>query len=156
MGGTRWGFVLVVISLIVLHFVLRIGLGWGQLAPDLIVAALLIAAREMRADLAAGLGLLLGVLEGSVIPFTLGSSAIALTILGYLGARTRDLVAGDSLLFLAFYLFAGKWLFDLLLYLATGAIIGPEASSLLLISPLAALYVAAVGVLTLSLYRVAT
>lgn len=155
MGGTRWGLVLVVVSLVVLHFVLRIGLGWGQLAPDLIVAALLISAREMRADLAAGLGLLLGLLEGSVIPFTLGSSAIALTILGYLGARTRDLVAGDSLLFLAFYLFAGKWLFDLLLFLATGAIVGPQATALVLISPLAALYVAAAGAVVLSLYRAA-
>lgn len=156
MGRSNWSLALLVIGLVVLHFVLRIGLGWGQLAPDLIVAALLIAAREMRADLAAGLGLVLGILEGSVIPFTLGSSAIALTLLGYLGARTRDLVAGESLVFMAVYLLVGKWLFDLLLFVATGAIARVEASALLLISPLAALYVAAAGVLVVWLYRAAT
>ncbi len=154
--GTRWGFVLFVAALVVLHFVLRIGLGWGHLAPDLLVMALLIAARDMRPGRAAGLGLLLGILDGAVIPFALGGSAMALTVLGYLGARTRDLVAGESLLFLALYLFVGKWLFDVLLHLFTGAIVQPHATSLVLISPLAALYAAVVGVFAMSIYRAAT
>lgn len=152
-GATRWGFVLFVVLLVVLHFVLRVGMGLEHLAPDLLVVALLLAAREMRAGLAAGLGLLLGILDGSVVPFALGATALVLTVLGFLGARSRDLVAGDSLLFLAAYLFAGKWLFDTLLYLVTGEILSPGASYLLLISPFAALYAAAAGLVGISLYR---
>jgi cell shape-determining protein MreD len=143
-----------VASLVVLHFVLRVGLGLGQLVPDLIAVAVLLAARELRPGWAAGLGLLLGVLEGAVVPPTFGASALALTVLGFLASRLRDLFSGGGTVFLAFYLFAGKWLYDILLYLIVlvNARPGP-ASSLLLISPLAALYAAAAGLVAYSAYR---
>ena len=48
-GSARWGFWVFIAVLVVLHFVLRIGLGFAQLAPDLLLVALLLAAREMRA-----------------------------------------------------------------------------------------------------------
>lgn len=150
---TRWSYWVLIALLVVLHFVLRIGMGLQELAPDLLVIALLLAAREARAGTAAGLGLLLGILDGAVVPFTLGASAVVLTLLGFLGARSRDLFAGDSYLFLAIYLFAGKWLFDTLLYLLTGQAFAPGASYLLLISPLAALYAAAVGLVSYAAYR---
>ena len=150
---TRWGFWVLIALLVVLHFVLRVGMGLEQLAPDLLVVALLLAAREMRAGLAAGLGLLFGLLDGSVVPFNLGATAVVLTVIGFLGARSRDLVAGESIAFLAVYLFAGKWLFDILLYLLTGSAFDAGASYLLLISPLAALYAAAAGLVGFSLYR---
>jgi cell shape-determining protein MreD len=153
MNGIRWTYWVFVAALVVLHFVLRIGMGFQQLAPDLLVIALLLAAREMRAGFAAGVGLVFGILDGSLVPFTLGASALVLTILGFFGARSRELFAGDSYLFLAVYLFAGKWLFDLLLYLVTGKAFAPGASYLLLISPLAALYAAAAGLVGLALYR---
>ena len=152
-SGSRGPLVLLIVVLVVLHFVLRVGFGLGQLAPDLLVVAVLLAARELRAGTAAGLGLLFGVLDGAVIPLSLGSSALVLTVLGYLGARTRDLVATDSLAFLALYLFAGKWLFDGLLYLVSGAILRPDFSSLLLISPLAAIYAAIAGVIAFATWR---
>lgn len=153
MNRQGWGFWLFIIALVALHFVLRVGLGFGQLAPDLLVVALLIAAREMRAGMAAGLGLMLGIIDGSLVPFALGSSAVVLTVLGFAGARSRDLVTADSLVFFALYLFAGKWLFDTLLYLVTGSIFQPGASYLLLVSPLTALYAAAAGLVGLSVYR---
>jgi cell shape-determining protein MreD len=152
-GQIRWSYWVLIALLVVLHFVLRIGMGLQELAPDLLVIALLLAAREMRAGWAAGLGLLLGILDGSIVPFTLGASAVVLTLLGFLGARSRDLFSGDSYLFLAVYLFAGKWLFDTLLFLLTGLAFAPGASYLLLISPLAALYAAAVGLVSLAVYR---
>lgn len=154
MGDLRWGLWIFVFALVILHFVLRIGMGLGQLAPDLLVVALLLAARELRAGMAAGLGLLLGILDGSVVPPSLGASALVLTILGFLGARTRDLFAGDGLVFVALYLFVGKWLFDLLLYVVSGSVVRPDIASLLLISPLAALYAAVAGVIAVSAYRV--
>jgi len=96
---------------------------------------------------------LLGIIDGSLVPFALGSSAVVLTALGFAGARSRDLVTADSLVFFALYLFAGKWLFDTLLYLVTGSIFQPGASYLLLVSPLTALYAAAAGLVGLSVYR---
>ncbi len=152
-GSTRWSYWVFVALLVVLHFVLRLGIGLQELAPDLLVIALLLAAREARPGTAAGLGLLFGVLDGAVVPFTLGASAVVLTLLGFLGARSRDLFAGDSYVFLAVYLFAGKWLFDALLYLLTGTAFASTPSYLLLISPLAALYAAASGLLGYAVYR---
>ena len=152
-GPVRWGFWVFIVVLIVFHFVLRVGLGFAQLAPDLLLVALLLAAREMRAGYAAGLGLLLGILDGSVIPFNLGASAFVLTVLGFAGGRSKELFAGDSFIFLAVYLFAGKWLYDTLLYLVTGDMFGPGASYLLLVSPLTALYAAAAGLASLAAYR---
>ena len=152
-GPARWGFWIFIAVLVVLHFVLRIGLGFAQLAPDLLLVALLLGAREIRAGYAAGIGLLLGILDGAVIPFNLGASALVLTILGFAGGRSRELFSGDSFIFLALYLFAGKWLYDTLLYLVTGDLFRPGASYLLLVSPLTALYAAAAGLVSLAAYR---
>src|SRR5687768_1064690 len=152
-GTARWGFWVFIAVLVVLHFVLRIGLGFAQLAPDLLIVALLLLARELRAGFAAGLGLFLGIIDGAVIPFNLGASALVLTILGFAGGRSRELFAGDSFVFLALYLFAGKWLYDTLLYTVTGDLFRPGASYLLLVSPLTALYAAAAGLVALAAYR---
>lgn len=153
-GSPRVALFAFVLLLVLLHFVLRVGLGLGPLVPDLLVVAVLLAAREMRAGWAAGLGLLLGVLEGALVPFAFGASALVLTVLGFLGARSREIFAGYSPVFLAFYLFAGKWLYDVLLYLVVWANARPgPASTLILISPLAAVYAAAAGLVVYAAYR---
>ncbi len=158
-GDSRGALAVLVVALVVFHFLLRLGFGLGVFAPDLLVVALLVGAREMRAGPAAGLGLLLGILDGAVIPFALGNSAVVLTILGFVGSRTRQLVAGDSLSFLALYLFVGKWLFDALLA-GIGWLFPPhiavDLGALLLVSPLAALYAAVVGVAVVAVYRLFT
>ncbi|HEX2090894.1 MAG TPA: hypothetical protein VHG28_00775, partial [Longimicrobiaceae bacterium] len=80
--------------------------------------------------------------------------ALALTLLGFLASRSRELFSGGGTIFLAFYLFVGKWLYDILLYLVILVSARPgSASSLLLISPLAALYAAVVGLAAYSAYR---
>jgi cell shape-determining protein MreD len=147
------GFWVLVGLLVVLHFLLRVGLGYEQLAPDLLVVALLLGARQMPAGYAAGLGLALGILDGALVPFALGASALALTILGFLGARSRTLFAEDNYLLLALYLFAGKWVFDTLVFFVTGDVFRTGASYLLLVSPLTALYAAAAGLVSLTVYR---
>lgn len=152
-GRVGWGFWLFIGLLVVLHFVLRVGLGYEQLAPDLLVVALLIAARQISAGSAAGLGLLLGVLDGALVPFALGASALALTIVGFVGARSRELFAEDNYVLLALYLFAGKWVFDTILFVGTQEIFRAGASYLLLISPLTALYAAAAGLVAIATYR---
>jgi rod shape-determining protein MreD len=153
MNRVGWGFWVFVALLIVLHFLLRVGLGYEQLAPDLLVVALLISARQLPAGYAAGLGLLLGILDGALVPYALGASALALTILGFAGARSREIFSDDNYLLFALYLFAGKWLFDLVVFLATGELFRTGASYLLLVSPLAALYAAAAGLIGVTIYR---
>jgi rod shape-determining protein MreD len=156
MNRVGWGYVVFVVLLVVLHFVLRVGFGYEQLAPDLLVVALLLAARQLPAGQAAALGFFLGILEGALVPSALGETALALTIVGFVGARSRELFLEDSYVVLAVYLFAGKWLFDLILYTAAGDIFGSTASRLFLVSPLTALYAAAAGLIGLSVYRTFT
>lgn len=154
MNGSRMALTVLVVLLVALHFVLRVGLGLGELFPDLIVVAVLLAARQLRPGWAAGVGLLLGILEGAVVPLTFGASALALTVVGYLGSRTREIFSGGGPAFIAFYVFAGKWLYDVLLYLTLLADARPgPATALLLISPLAALYAAAAGLAAFAAYR---
>ncbi|MQA88951.1 MAG: hypothetical protein GEU90_01770 [Gemmatimonas sp.] len=153
MNRVGWGFWVFVALLIALHFLLRVGLGYEQLAPDLLVVAFLLAARQLPAGYASGLGLLLGILDGALVPYALGASALALTVLGFLGARSRELFADDNYLLLAIYLFVGKWTFDLIVFLATGEVFRAGAGYLLLVSPLTALYAAAAGLIGFTVYR---
>ena len=55
-----WG---VTTFLILLHFTLHVSLGFGEGAPDLLVVALLISARELDTGRAAALGFVLGLLD---------------------------------------------------------------------------------------------
>jgi rod shape-determining protein MreD len=145
MGRVGWGFWAFIALLVVLHFLLRVGLGYEQLAPDLMIVALLLAARQLSPGYAAGLGLALGVLDGALVPFALGASALAMTVLGFVGARSRELFSEENYLLIALYLFIGKWSFDTILFFATGDLFRSGASYLLLISPLTAHYEAATG-----------
>jgi len=156
MEGTRWRFALFIAGLVVLHFVLRVGLGLGVLAPDLLVVALLLASRRMRPGGAAGLGFVLGVLEGSANPTVFGASSLALSVVGYLGSRSREWLAGDDPVTMVAYFFVGTLLYEALLYVLL-AIMGAGGSPMALAIPalFASLYAAAVGLGASALYRTA-
>lgn len=150
-GWPFWTFIAV---LVVLHFVLHLSFGLGTSAPDLLTVAVLLGARQLSGGRAAGLGFLLGVLEDAVSVTAFGAAAIAQTVIGYLGARSRDLFVGDSLLFLGLYLFLGKWARDALYYgVAEVMRRGDAWGALLLRAPLAALYAAVAGVVAIVIYR---
>jgi rod shape-determining protein MreD len=152
--GTPWKFTLFVAALVVLHFVLRVGVGLGFLAPDLLVIALLLASRRLRPGTAAALGFFLGLLEGAANDYILGAASLALAVLGYLGSRSREWLAGDDPLTLVAFFFAGTLLYNLLLYVllaVSGA--GGSLMALLIPSLLASLYAAAVGLGASTLYR---
>ena len=152
--GTRWRFALFIAGLVVLHFVLRVGLGLGVLAPDLLVISLLLASRRMRPGWAAGLGCLLGLLEGSANPTVFGAASFALTVVGYLASRSREWLAGDDPLNMVAFFFAGTLLYELLLYVLL-ALNGVGGSLMALVIPalLASVYAAAVGLGASTLYR---
>jgi rod shape-determining protein MreD len=147
-------FVIFVALLVLLHFTLHLAFGLGTEAPDLLTVAALIAARRVRGGAAAGIGFALGLLDDSLSLNAFGASAIALTVVCYLGARSRDLFEGESVLFLLVYLFLGKWLRDVLVTLASPGTARPEgAASLLVGLPLYALYAAVAGVVAMVIYR---
>ncbi|HKP74017.1 MAG TPA: rod shape-determining protein MreD [Longimicrobiaceae bacterium] len=154
--GTRWRFALFIAGLVVLHFVLRLGLGLGVLAPDLLVIALLLASRRFRPGWAAGLGFVLGLLEGSANPTVFGAASLALSVVGYLASRSREWLAGDDPITMVAYFFAGTLLYEALVYVLL-AVMGAGGSPMALLIPafFASLYAAAVGLGASALYRTA-
>ncbi|HEX6747212.1 MAG TPA: rod shape-determining protein MreD [Longimicrobium sp.] len=152
--GTQWKFALFIFVLVALHFILRVGMGLGVLAPDLLVVALLLASRRLRPGSAAGLGFLLGLLEGSANPFVFGYASLGLAVLGYAGSRSREWLAGDDPLNMVAFFFAGTLIYELLLYvmLAVGGV-GGSPMALLIPALLASIYAAAVGLGASTLYR---
>lgn len=110
----------VVAFLIGLHLLLHVGFGIGPAAPDLLLVALLVAARELRVGAAAGLGFVLGLLEDALSVLGFGAHALTLSVLGIAGATTRELFVGDSWLFVVSYFFVGKWLRDALHWVLVG------------------------------------
>lgn len=150
-GRSFWIFIAL---LVVLHFALHLSFGLDRSAPDLLTVAVLLGARQLSGGRAAAYGFLLGLLEDGVSLAAFGAAAVTQTIIGYVGARSRDLFVGDSLLFLGLYLFLGKWARDALYYgVAVGVRRGEPVSTLLLQAPMAALYAAAAGVIGIVAYR---
>ena len=150
-GWAFWAFIAV---LVVAHFGLHLSLGIEAGAPDLLTIAVLLAAREMAGGPAAGVGFLLGLLEDAVSLGAFGAAAVTQTVVGFVGARSRDLFVGESAVFLGSYLFLGAWLQDTLYFaLAGGVRRGDAVDALLLNAPLEALYAAVVGLVAVVLYR---
>ena len=144
-----WG---VVGLLILLHFGLHVSLGLGEGAPDLVVVALLIGAREVDIGRAAGLGFILGLLEDAFSVLAFGASTFALTLVGMGGARTRDFFVGDSLFFLMSYLVFGKWAKDLLHWVAVGeGLREPFVDTMLIQSPISAVYAGVIGLVVIAI-----
>ena len=150
-GAPFWFFIG---TLVVLQFVLHLSLGLDARAPDLMTVAVLLAARQLSGGAAAGVGFALGLLEDAVSLGAFGASAVTQTVMGYLGARSRDLFVGESGLFLGLYLFLGSWLQDALYYMLAATIRrGGAVQALLIQAPLAALYAAVAGTVLVLMYR---
>lgn len=106
--------------LLVLHFSLHVAMGLRSGAPDLLTVALLLAARELGLARAAALGFVFGLLEDALSVIGFGAHTLALTLVGVLGAFTRELFVGDTKLFLISYFALGKWLRDFLHWVMLG------------------------------------
>ena len=140
--------------LVFAHLVLHVALGYGAYAPDLITVAVLLAARRTTAPRAALLALLLGLLADSFALTGFGATAVALVVVGWLGARTRDLFEGESYAFALVYLFLGKWLASALhLLISPTSRAALPRGALVTALPIFALITAAGGLVALLLYR---
>ena len=151
MKSTRrvWG---VAALLILVHFALHVSLGFGEGAPDLLVVALLISARELDTGRGAALGFVLGLLDDAFSVLAFGANTLALTLVGMGGARTRELFVGDSWLFVTSYLVLGKWTRDLLHWVAVGEGLRESfVDTMLIQSPIAALYAGLIGLAVITI-----
>ena len=148
-------FTIFIVILVALDLLLHVGLGYSVGTPDLITAAALLAARRMSGVRASLLGLFLGLLADSLSLVSFGASGIALVCVCFLGARTRDMFEGNSALFIAFYLFLGKWLRDIIWYFAALGQSGDGAptSTLYTNAPVAALITGVAGAVAYMIYR---
>lgn len=148
------GFWLFLAALVALHFLLQLTFGVGDWGPDLLTLAVLLAARQLDGGTAAGVGFALGLLEDAVSLGAFGAAAITQTVVGYVGARSRDLFVGESMFFLTLYFFLGAWFQDALYYgVAPSVRRGEPVEALLIAAPLDALYVTVAGVVAIMIYR---
>ncbi len=151
-GG--WPFWVFIGILVAIHFALHLSFGVESAAPDMLTVAVLLSARQVEGGPAAGVGFVLGLLEDSVSLGAFGAAALTQTVVGYLGARSRDLFVGDSALFLGMYLFFGAWIQDALYFIVAGGVRrGEPVDALLLTAPVEALYAAAAGLVAVVIYR---
>lgn len=148
-----WVFILV---LVVFHFVLHVAIGLDTTAPDLATIAVLLAARRLKGSAAALVGIAVGALLDALSLTTFGALALVNAIVGFVGARSRDLFEGDSYMFLAAYIFLGKLLHDALFFVFTRATFSGQWGTLATGAPLAALYTAIAAIVVVILYRAAT
>jgi rod shape-determining protein MreD len=144
---------IVCLILIVLHYTLRPLLAW-RAAIDFLLIALVFGAVRMRPSGAAVYGLVLGLATDSLYPGAFGAGALAATIVGFGASWLKAVFFADNLALNAFFLFAGKWLFDLVYVLMERRMHGTEMLMQLIVwSPLSAAVTALAGVIAVTLLR---
>jgi cell shape-determining protein MreD len=125
-----------VVVLILVHFTFHRFIAHWAVAPNFLVGGLLLAALRLRSGHAALLGFALGVLEAAMGLEGFGTISLVLTIVGYLAARSRDLLFADARYYTAIYLFVGTWVAELGLLLAMGG--GKDFLLALVLTPVSA------------------
>ncbi len=143
----------IVLALIVFQFTVRPFLGWR--APiDFLTIAVLLAAVRVRPGAAALIGLVLGLLADALTPSAFGCGALALTLVAYGASTLKAVFFADNAALSALFVFAGKWIFDVVYLVSERRIRGAELLvQLLLWSPLAATVTAITALLLLIALR---
>jgi rod shape-determining protein MreD len=138
---------------IILHYSLRPLLAW-RASVDFLLIALLLGAVRMRPGLAAIYGFALGLLADSLALGGFGASALAMTLVAFAASWLKAVFFADNLALNGFFLFLGKWLFDLVYFLVERRVHGGELMMQLFVwSALSAAVTALTGVLALMLLR---
>ena len=153
----NWGSILrtviCCVILIMLHYTVRPLLGWRAPIDFMLIAALFGAVR-MRPGMAAMYGLFLGLISDALAVKGFGAAALGMTIVAYTASWLKAVFFADNLALNAFFLFVGKWLFDIVVVLASRRIVGTElAMQIFVWSPLAAALTAIAGAIVLTLLR---
>lgn len=144
---------IVVLILIVLHYTLRPLLGW-RTSIDFLLIALVFGAVRMRPAGAAVYGLVIGLAADSLTFGAFGAGALAATIVGYAASYLKAVFFADNLALNGFFIFMGKWLFDLVYVLMERRMHGTELLMQIIVwSPLSAAVTAVAGVVAITVLR---
>jgi rod shape-determining protein MreD len=144
---------IVCIILIVLHYTLRPLLGW-RASIDFLLIALVFGAVRMRPASAALYGFVLGIAADSLALGAFGAGALAATIVAFSASWLKAVFFADNLALNAFFLFVGKWLFDLVYVLMERRMHGVEMLMQIIVwSPLAAAVTAVAGAIAITMLR---
>lgn len=135
-----------------LHFALAPLFQSWFAAPNLLLCAVFVSARQLRPGAAAAVGFILGVLEDAMAVSHFGLATLLLVLAAYLGSLTRDTFVGEEPLFMGTYLFVGTWVYETAIFLILGAS-GAPLAYILLRAPLDGIATGVVGYLTLPFVR---
>jgi rod shape-determining protein MreD len=144
---------IVCIILIVLHYTLVPLLGW-RASIDFLLIALVFGAVRMRPAGAAVYGFVLGITADSLASGAFGGGALAATIVAFAASWLKAVFFADNLALNAFFLFVGKWVFDLVYVLMERRMHGVEMLMQIIVwSPLAAAVTAVAGAIAIAMLR---
>jgi rod shape-determining protein MreD len=145
--------VLLCAILIFLHYTLRPLLAW-RASPDFLIIALLLASVRVRPGVAAIFGFILGLATDSIALSAFGAGALAMTLIGFGWSRLKAVFFADHVLLNGFFLFLGKWAYEVVMNLVERRTHGAELLMQILVwSSLSAAVTAFAGVLALMLLR---
>lgn len=144
---------IVVLILIVLHYTLRPLLGW-RTSIDFLLIAIVFGAVRVRPAGAAVYGLVIGLAADSLTFGAFGAGALAATIVGFSASYLKAVFFADNLALNGFFIFAGKWLFDLVYVLMERHMQTTEMLRQVIVwSPLSAAVTAVAGVIAITVLR---
>jgi rod shape-determining protein MreD len=146
----RYRYLLVLVGLVVLHFTVRERFGGDRVAPDFLLLALLIYTIRAHPGRSAAAGFVIGLLRDALTPASFGAGALAHTLVGYLSSWAKAVFFAENVFVNGCLFFAGTWLRNLVVLLASGRLTGARLGwELLVWSPLQSLTTAAVGIVVL-------
>lgn len=140
--------------LIVLHYTLRPLLAWPKASIDFLIIALMFGSVRMRPGLAAVFGFLLGLVSDSLSPGAFGAAALGMSVVGFSASWLKAVFFADNLALNGFFIFLGKWVFDLIFVIVGHRVHGAELFMQIVVwSSLSAAITALVGILAIALLR---
>ncbi len=146
-------YLLILAALVVLHFTVRERLGGDRIAPDFLLLALLIYTVRAQPGRSAAAGFVIGLLRDALTPASFGAGALAHTLVGYLSSWAKAVFFAENVFVNGCLFFAGTWLRNLVVLLASGRLAGAQVGwELLVWSPLQSLTTAAVGIAVLWMF----
>lgn len=152
--GERLRFTFVLALLVGLQFSVRSRLGDDRIAPDFLLLALLTYTIRARPGQSAVAGFIVGLIGDALTPASFGAGALAHTIVGYLSSWAKAVFFAEKVLVNGGLFFAGTWLRNAILVLASGKFSGSQLTwELFVWSPLQGLTTAAAGIVMLVIFR---